>query len=300
MDTDASVINEKKTSEKDLLSIVNNYVFIRIFSMKNILANFLSDYFGFTIKPDEIEIENPILGPFKNFDKVSIPDLKLKIILNAKEYWHVDIEMQTSVHRNLWKRFQFYQSRMCGDQLISGEEYHLLEKVFVLVIFSVNFIKDAKCHHKFTLYDRENEIGYNYSNEIHFLEIEKREELLELKTSRNAKKVKLLFKWLKFFASKTREEFMEAAQGNAAMELAWQTLEKISQDSEERRSAEAVDRELGEYAARYNAGYLDGLEAMERMIAQEREKIAQECEQEIAQRAQEWEQKIAQMEKEMC
>ena len=51
---------------------------------------------------------------------------------------------------------------------------------------------------------------------------------------------------------------MVAAKGNTAMELAWKNLERISQDPDERKSAEADEKILGEQKAQYHAGFEDG------------------------------------------
>ena len=251
--------SENKTKDGPLL-IINDYVFKRIFSIKNILASFLTAYLCFEIKESEIEIENPLNGPLKKNDKINLPDLKVTIKINSDVLGKFDIEMQTTCHEFIWEKFQYALCKEYVDQLSRGRDYSELNRAFVLVIYSVNAIKDEACYHRLKLYDSENNFEYPRSNEIHILEIPKRDQLLLNKSQEDKEKFKLLFKWLQFFASKTEEEYMQAAQGNAAMEAAYDRIKVMSMDKDERAIADAVEIAIGNEIAQFKSGVKKGHE----------------------------------------
>ena len=252
----SKVLSSKKI--KGPLLITNDYVFKKVFSFKEILASFLSAYFCFQILENEIEVENPILGPIKINDKISIPDLKLTITINSNVFGRFNVEMQTTSNAYLHKRFQFTTCKLYVEQMSSGQNYSILNKSCGIVIYSVNHFDDNICLHKFALYDKENELEYEDSIEIHSLEILKRDQLLQNKSPEDVERLKPLYKWLKFFDSKTEEDYMEAAQGNAGMENAWNKIQIMSRSDEEREIAEAVDLRKADEIAHFKTGYKKG------------------------------------------
>ncbi|MBQ7585348.1 MAG: hypothetical protein IJU40_03765, partial [Desulfovibrionaceae bacterium] len=81
-----NVATKSTNDQNKILLITNDYVFKRIFSLKETLVPFLSDYFDYKFKDEEVEIENPILGPIVVEDKVSIPDLKITIKIDSEVF----------------------------------------------------------------------------------------------------------------------------------------------------------------------------------------------------------------------
>ncbi|MBQ7585533.1 MAG: Rpn family recombination-promoting nuclease/putative transposase, partial [Desulfovibrionaceae bacterium] len=178
----------------------------------------------------------------------------------------LDIEMQTTSNLHLYKRFQYTTCKLYVEQIASGEDYSLLKKSFTIVIYSVNHIKDKSCHHKFVLYDKSSDLEYEDSIEIHTLEIKKRKYLLKNKSPEEVKKLKPLFQWLEFLASKTEEDYMEAANGNPVMENALNQIRIMSRSKEERAIAEAVDLAKGDLKAMYRSGEDNGIRKENRRI----------------------------------
>ncbi|MBQ9536535.1 MAG: Rpn family recombination-promoting nuclease/putative transposase [Desulfovibrionaceae bacterium] len=245
-------------SEKPLLAMTNDYVFKKVMVNVTILASFLSAYFGIDIKPEDVNILNPNIGPIKPGDKIGILDIKLKLTINSQEFGQFDIEMHLAYHKNLWKRFQYYVAKVYVEEIKSSEDYFKLIPAYGIIILEDNIIPDKQCHHRFRLYDEKNQCSYHDSIEIHFLELSKKNSLCDSKYIKNSKQLKELQQWLNFFASKSEAEYMEAVQGNTQLENALGIIRQISMDDNEREIAESVAKARGEELAQYHAGYDDG------------------------------------------
>ena len=103
---------------------------------------------------------------------------------------------------------------------------------------------DSSFHHRYRLYDQENRLEYSDALEINVLEIPKvqKDETSPVST------------WLRFFAAKTEDEFMQLAQTSPAMEEAWGVIKELSADERERLLAEDREKTRRDKAAYYETG----------------------------------------------
>ena len=244
--TDSTTLNNPNDSNEDssnitLLSIRNDYVFKRVFSNKPILASFLTAYLGFDISENDIELDNPINGPLSIDSKCNLPDLKLSIKINSKIYGRFDIEMQTTSYKHLWKRFLHSTANMYAEQLLVGDEYKKLNDTFTIVIYGCNCIdEDDACCHRFYVNDPIYHINYEYSFQIHVLELPKRNTIFVNKHLKGNKYIDDLYQWLNLLSSNTEEEYMNAAMGSPERQSVVNFLQRISKDPLERAMADAA------------------------------------------------------------
>ncbi len=86
---------------------------------------------------------------------------------------------------------------MYVDQIRSGDDYAKLTRAISIIIVDFSFFtEDNAYHHRFRLFDAQNEVAYPGSIEINILEIPKRRG--------NSSKVS---HWLEFFAARTEEQY---------------------------------------------------------------------------------------------
>ncbi|MBO4314147.1 MAG: Rpn family recombination-promoting nuclease/putative transposase, partial [Desulfovibrio sp.] len=162
----------------------------------------------------------------------------------------IDVEVQVEMHHDLWKRWQYYTLKMYTEGIRSGEAYSGLKHAVRIVILDGSLIKgDAVYHHRFRLYDAENNLAYPDSMEINLLEIPKR------KDDGTA-----LSRWLDFFAARSEEDFMSLAHMNPAMDEAWGVIKYLSGDEQERAMAESREKARRDLVAMYDTGREEGRE----------------------------------------
>ncbi len=126
-----------------------------------------------------------------------------------------------------------------------------------IVILDGCLIKgDAVYHHRFRLYDAENNLAYPDSMEINLLEIPKRKD-----------DGAALSRWLDFFAPRSEEDFMSLAQMNPAMDEAWGVIKYLSGDEQERALAESREKARRDLVAMYDTGREEGLQLERRRVA---------------------------------
>ena len=146
---------------------------------------------------------------------------------------------------------------MYTEGIRSGEAYSRLKHAVSIVILDGCLIKsDAVYHHRFRLYDAENNLAYPDSMEINLLEIPKR------KDDGTA-----LSRWLDFFAARSEEDFMSLAQMNPAMDEAWGVIKYLSGDEQERALAESREKARRDLVAMYDTGREEGLQLERRRVA---------------------------------
>ncbi len=233
--------------EKPLLSPVNDHVFKRVFGGHlNVLADFLAAVLNLPVISQDLTVIDPHSLSNKRDDKISVLDVKVR----SKEFGDIDVEVQVEMHHDLWKRWQYYTSKMYTEGIRSGEAYSSLKHAVSIVILDGCLIKgDAAYHHRFRLYDAENKLAYPDSMEINLLEIPKR------KDDGTA-----LSRWLKFFAARSEEDFMSLAQMNPAMDEAWGVIKYLSGDEQERALAESREKARRDLVAMYDTGREEGRE----------------------------------------
>ncbi len=196
------------------------------------------------IAAGELRVVDPNFRAECDDDKLGVLDVKVET-----PYGVIDVEIQVRPHVHLIQRLVYYTSRMYVEQLGKGQNYGRLSRSISIIIVDFPFIKkDSVCHHRFRLYDRENDVEFSDALEINVLEIPKVRE----------DDVSPVGAWLRFFAAKTEDDFMELAQTSPAIEEAWGVIKQLSDDERERMLAEDREKARRDNAAYYETGYIAG------------------------------------------
>lgn len=231
--------------KKKLLSPVNDHVFKRVFgSHLRVLAGFLSAVLEMPIGASDIRVLDPNFRAERDDDKLGVLDVKVETRNGL-----IDVEVQVQPHLHLKKRLLYYTSRMFVEQIDKGQNYGKLTRAVSIMIVDFELIKtDSAFHHRYRLYDQKNKLEYSDALEINVLEIPKVQKDETSPVSR----------WLRFFAAKTEDEFMQLAQTSPAMEEAWGVIKELSADERERLLAEDREKTRRDNAAYYETGLVEG------------------------------------------
>ena len=231
--------------KKELLSPVNDHVFKRVFGKHlRVLAGFLSAVLDMPLSAADIRVLDPNFRAERDDDKLGVLDVKVET-----RHGVIDVEVQVQPHLHLKKRLLYYTARMFAEQIAKGQNYGSLTRAVSIMIVDFEFVKtDSAFHHRYRLYDRQNEVEYSDSLEINILEIPKAREDDSSPVSA----------WLRFFAAQTEDEFMRLAQNNSAMEEAWGVIKELSADERERLLAEDREKTRRDNAAYYETGLVEG------------------------------------------
>ena len=230
---------------KKLLSPVNDHVFKRVFgSHLRVLAGFLSAVLDMSIEAADIRVLDPNFRAERDDDKLGVLDVKVETRNGL-----IDVEVQVQPHLHLKKRLLYYTSRMFVEQIDKGQNYGKLTRAVSIMIVDFEFVRtDSAFHHRYRLYDQKNKLEYSDALEINVLEIPKVQKDETSPVSR----------WLRFFAAKTEDEFMQLAQTSPAMEEAWGVIKELSADERERLLAEDREKTRRDNAAYYETGLVEG------------------------------------------
>lgn len=217
--------------EMKLLLPTNDFVFKKIFSEKlGALEDFLKSVLD--LPPDEykeLKVVNPELEQKFPDDKLGVLDVK--VLLNSGKV--VDVEMQVQGQTSIWKRMNFYTSKMVVDQIKSGFQFGKINRAISIVIADFVMVReDEVYHHCFRLYDEKNGVRYPDSTEINTLELPK------IKRPDGTP----LGDWMEFFRGKTKEDFMKAAAKNPAIKEVLDHIIYLSGDEQERALADSREK----------------------------------------------------------
>ncbi|HAN09996.1 MAG TPA: hypothetical protein DCP90_05200 [Clostridiales bacterium] len=142
--------------------------------------------------------------------------------------------MQIASSEQLKKRFLYYWSKLYTDNLNQGNEYEKLQKVIQVVILKENLIKETKKYHtKYKIKEVEEGFEYIEDLEIHIIELEKL-----LGVEENIEELSKLEMWLTFVRDAGDEKkeriIKKIIEREETIRMAYETLEKISEDEKER------------------------------------------------------------------
>ena len=115
-----------------------------------------------------------ILNPFSDRDvldeKLSILDIKARD--QSGRYFNV--EMQMVPHPSDRRRFLYYWAKIYGSQLLSGDDYKLLEPaISICFVDGLLFPETEECHLHFRLWDPQVELALNDHLAIHAFQLPK-------------------------------------------------------------------------------------------------------------------------------
>ena len=207
------------------LSPKSDFVFKKIFGDPNnvdILADFLKATLDIPAEEYErIDISDTHLNKREFEDKTGILNLKI----TTKSGTIIDVEIQKASLADMDKRVIFYLSRLITDQLGDGDPYEKIKRSIIILIADYDFIKDSnKYHNVWRLRDK---TGKDFSDLVEI-------NTIELTKVPKEKDGNLLWSWLKFFNSKSQEEFKDISTESQKIAKAVNVLGIISQDKDAR------------------------------------------------------------------
>jgi len=203
---------------------------------------FLTDFLKATLpipadEYDELIVVNPHLVRDFADDKLGIVDVKLKTV--SGKTIHIDIQVTPFPHMK--SRIAYYDAKMITEQLGKGEDYKNIKQVISIIITEDEFIPDSpNCHHRFTMYDKENGIELTDIVEVHTLELCK----VPAEPEDNR-----LYNWLRFIKAEEEIELEVVAQRDPIIKKAVLKLMELSDDERarmllEKREMERMDESV--------------------------------------------------------
>ena len=187
---------------------------------------------------NDIEIADPHLLREYDGDKLAIIDVKLKT--RTKKIVHIEIQLK--VTPELKNRIILYDSKLIAEQIGSGDDYTVINRVISIVITDEPLVPDSgRYHHRFTFYDRDADVELSDIIEIHTLELEKLPEDADGTE---------LYDWAKFIAADTEEELNMVADRNPQVAQAVVRFRELSADERVRDTYERREKARRDQAAR--------------------------------------------------
>ena len=220
------------------LSPTNDFVFKKVFGENlHILRDFLGAVLDLPLDEyKKLTVVDPNLEREYLEDKLGVLDVKVTTGSGKV----LDIEVQVKPQRSIWKRMLFYTSKMVVEQVKSGHPYDRINRAISILIADFVMIQENDVYHNcFRLYDERTGARYPDSLEINVLEIPKL----------NVADGTQLSNWLRFFSARTKEDFMNVAQTNPAINEAWGVIKVLSGDERARALAEAREKHLMDMAS---------------------------------------------------
>ena len=168
----------------------------------------------------------------------------------------MNMEMQVK-HFEYWdERALFYLSKMFDSQIRKGESYEKLQKcIHVSILDFIHFPNDNKCYRRIHFRDDQTSQLYSDKMELQILELKKLPP--EVKTGED------VLAWMKFFSSKSKEEFQNMAKTNEYFDEAYNTLLNLSADEQKRLEYEAREKALKDYNTQISSAEKRGIKAGE-------------------------------------
>jgi len=246
--------------KKELLSLINNYVFLRILGEKNLpaLAEFLASVFDMTVEElGELIVADPNIHRERADGKSNVLDIRA----HTKAGEIINVEVQVNPERGFRERIAYLNSRTFSGQLDKGKDYWALNRTITVIVADFELIKENRdVFNKFQWYNIRNGAMLTTAQEIDVLELPK------LSPEDDGTK---LWKWLKFFKSGREDEMEELAKDSKEMQSVMITLREMSADEYERRVAEQQEKDEWDRRAQIAYGRDEGIEIGEARAKQE-------------------------------
>ena len=225
------------------------------------------------LPPDEVEdtVLLPTLLPRDSADdKLGIMDVRVLL----KDGTQMNMEMQVKYFEYWDERALFYLSKMFDSQIRKGESYEKLQKcIHVSILDFIHFPNDNKCYRRIHFRDDQTSQLYSDKMELQILELKKLPP--EVKTGED------VLAWMRFFSSKSKEEFQNMAKTNEYLDEAYNTLLNLSADEKKRLEYEAREKALKDYNTQISSAEKRGLKAGEEIGRKAGEEIGRKAGEEI-------------------
>jgi predicted transposase/invertase (TIGR01784 family) len=232
-----------------LLPVKSDFVFKLIFGDQrnaDILADFLKSVLDIPAEEYEsITIVDPYVKKEFKTDKYGIFDVKI----HTKSGNVIQVEIQVEDIADMKKRVLYGQSKMVTEQIKSGNDWEVIDKVISIIITDYVFIEDSeKYHHKFR-YRTEDGVEFTNLAEINTLELAK----LPKDTDSSE-----LWYWMKFIKSEKGEGLDMLAERNPQIRKAVGVLKELSADERTRMIYEDREKARRDIAAKMKLAKLEG------------------------------------------
>ena len=246
---------ESDTSMPIGIRPINDFAYKKIFgSPENtlILISLLNAILNLSKQIIDVTIVNPYnLQDFKD-DKLSILDIKA-VDQDGAIY---DIEMQLSIFTGLIKRIVFYGCEVFAGQLKAGDDYSKLKPVYSICLLEKTLWDDSpKVHHAFRFTDALSGRTLINTLEIHTLELG----WYNLKEGDlpTANALVCWIYWLLHAHEYDRATLLRLLP-DRAFQLATQTLNSISEISEDKQMYDAREKAIRDQKWALNASRIEG------------------------------------------
>ncbi len=207
------------------------------------------------LSPNEVEdtvLLPTLLSRDSADDKLGIMDVRVLL----KDGTQMNMEMQVKYFEYWDERALFYLSKMFDSQIRKGESYEKLQKcIHVSILDFIHFPNDNKCYRRIHFRDDQTSQLYSDKMELQILELKKLPP--EVKTGED------VLAWMRFFSSKSKEEFQNMAKTNEYLDEAYNTLLNLSADEKKRLEYEAREKALKDYNTQISSAEKRGLKAGE-------------------------------------
>ena len=248
-----------KKIEEFKITLKNDYLFKRLLGVeenKDILKDFLECVLDI---PEEqimgLELLDKELKKDKVNDRLGILDVKIRL----KNGCVIDVEIQEFWDASFVGRTLFYWAKMYIEDFKEGESYSALNKCITINIVGKGFNLNDKVHSKYILKEEKTNEKLTDILEVHFLNLEKVEEIWKKEEIRKDR----LIKWLKFINSESKEEREMIASTSLALKILNEKIEVLNLNEEEKAIYESRMKLKSDIASisesRFNEGIKEGL-----------------------------------------
>ncbi|MBS6398019.1 MAG: Rpn family recombination-promoting nuclease/putative transposase, partial [Clostridiales bacterium] len=200
----------KKNNDAFIMLPTVDFCFKELMNNPKIRKGFVAAVMG--IRPEEIQETRLLpteLSRHTPDEKLGILDV-LVLMQNGTR---INMEMQVRYFASWSERVLYYLSNVFCSQLAEGEPYERMQKcIHVSILDFIHFPEDEECYRK--IHFRDDKTGKIYSDkmEIQILELKKLPG--ELVSGED------IIAWMRFFSSRSREDFERMAKTNEYFEEA--------------------------------------------------------------------------------
>ena len=194
------------------------------------LGDFLSSILGEKVENVSLEANQNVAAENKK-QKHGILDLRANVGDNTT----VNIEVQMTDPKNMFKRLLWYWARIYGFQIKKSENYKILKKTISILIvnYDIKEFKDFEDAHTIWRLSEKRDLSLRPFEdiEIHVIELPKIEKY-QYSTNKD------LYTWLKFLSNPESEEVKMSKEKNENLKEAYSRLEFISGNIDLQREAD--------------------------------------------------------------
>ena len=220
------------------------------------------------LKPEKhIKIAR-VINPDIPKEEISDKGIILDILVELTDETLIDVEIQVSDTKNIWKRALYYWARIYASQLNSGGKYESLRPTVVIFLLNFQQFRDIpeQYHHIFLLQNKDKPALLHPHLRLDFVELAKLPSVSE--DDPQALAHERLAVWRRFLLNPEADDLQELIMNDPILKKTKDQLERISSDPDARRLAQ-----LREDARRNNES---GLEMAKREGLEEGKELGRE------------------------